>query len=97
MTIVYEAPAEQELASAARYYAHISAALAERFVVEFDAAAARILERPKAWPPLSKGFRRCLLTDFPYQIVYKSDGEIIRVYAVAHLSRRPNYWRKRET
>lgn len=30
---------------------------------------------------------------FPYSVVYHLSGEVIRVIAVAHQSRRPGYWR----
>jgi len=94
MKIFYDTPAQLELADAARYYSIISSAVVVEFTAEFDAAVSRILERPRAWRPWGKGLRRCLLTDFSYQLVYKIVGENIRVYAFAHLSRRPNYWRK---
>ena len=34
-----------------------------------------MLDSPNAWPPLprSKAVRRCLLTDFPYQLIYRVD------------------------
>ena len=40
--------------------------------------------------------RRFLLPGFPYLIVYESFDTEVFVYAVAHASRRPNYWRRRK-
>jgi hypothetical protein len=41
-------------------------------------------------------FRRLLLKGFPYLIVYEVFDDQVFVYAVAHASRRPNYWRTRK-
>jgi len=39
--------------------------------------------------------RRILLRRFPYQIVYRLKPDGIVVVAVAHLKRRPGYWKSR--
>ena len=69
---------ERELAEAVRHYAAKNLQLAADFLAEFDAGIKRIVAFPKAWPPVGpkgKGFRRCLLTKFPYQIVYRIEGD----------------------
>ena len=95
MKIIYEPPAQQELTDATQYYVDISVAVADQLIEEFNSAVARILLHPRAWPPLGKRLRRCLLTNFPYQVIYEMVDDTIYVYAFAHLSRRPNYWHKR--
>lgn len=54
---------------------------------DVDRAVQRIVQFPHAHPPLPGGLRRCLLSKFPYQIVYRVEGDVIRIYAVAHLKR----------
>ena len=50
----------------------------------------------RAWGSLSAtNLRRLLLKVFPYRIIYRVEGEEIVVYAVAHVRRRPGYWRQR--
>jgi hypothetical protein len=39
--------------------------------------------------------RRILLLGFPYQIVYRLRPAEIVIVAVAHLKRRPGYWKNR--
>jgi toxin ParE2 len=95
MIVRFEPSAQQEVADAMMYHEHISPKLADQFLAEFNASIQRITVHPRAWPPLGNRLRRCLLTDFPYQLVYEIEGGDIRVYAFAHLKRRPNYWRKR--
>ena len=87
--------AEAEIAEAVEFHQTRSAELSQRFLIDLEAAVAKIIEFPNAHPPLRGGFRRILLARFPYQIVYRVEGETIRIYAVAHLKRRPGYWRKR--
>ena len=95
MNVLYEPPARQELAEAVAYYSQRSPELADRFVADLDSAVERVIQFPHASPPLDEGLRRCLLSNFPYQLVYRVEGDTIRVYAVAHQKRRPGYWRKR--
>lgn len=55
----------------------------------------RVARNPEAWHPLGDGVRRCRLSRFPYGLIYAIDKDDIVVLAVAHLHRRPDYWRDR--
>jgi hypothetical protein len=50
------------------------------------------LQFPRVGSPVEGEARRIILKTFPYQLVYRAEGDEIRVYAVAHLKRKPNYW-----
>ena len=39
--------------------------------------------------------RRLLVKRFPYQLIYRVEGDEIVIYAVAHQARRPGYCWKR--
>lgn len=41
---------------------------------------------------LREPFRRCLVPEFPYAIVFTIEPEFILVIALAHVKRRPGYW-----
>jgi hypothetical protein len=58
-------------------------------------AVNRVAEFPGAWQLLGVGVRRCRLNRFPYGLVYSHIGDGIIVLAVAHLNRKPEYWRAR--
>ena len=45
--------------------------------------------------PDAAGFRAVKLRKYPFQIVYRETNRGLRVVAVAHTSRLPDYWRKR--
>jgi plasmid stabilization system protein ParE len=65
------------------------------FGAEVDAAGKQLVNFPRSGQMLRGGFRRILLDRFPYQLVYRVEGDEIVIYAVAHQKRRPGYWRKR--
>jgi hypothetical protein len=51
---------------------------------------------PNAWRSLGASYRRKLLKQFPYGLVYhQPEPGWIEVVAVMHLHREPDYWRKR--
>src|SRR3546814_7747471 len=58
-------------------------------------AIQRIRKLPDAWSPVGGRIRRCQLRRFPYGIVYEPTASEIVIIAVAHLHRRPEYWRSR--
>ena len=95
-----EADAEAE--SAAVWYEDRQDGLGQDFLAELERAFTLVSESPATWPlwpgmPESLGIRRFLLSRFPYGIAYDfSESEVV-VYAVAHLARRPGYWKDRLT
>jgi mRNA-degrading endonuclease RelE of RelBE toxin-antitoxin system len=50
---------------------------------------------PESSPEIETEIRRCLLSRFPYGIIYGIDDNTVIVIAVAHLHREPNYWMDR--
>jgi len=95
MNVVFDDDARAEVRDALAYYSELKSELAQDFIVSLDRALMLITDRPLAWPPVGLRLRRCLLAKFPYQIVYRVEGDTIRIYAFAHVKRRPGYWNKR--
>jgi toxin ParE2 len=87
--------AQIEFDEAVEYYNSESAGLGDSFLVEVLNAVERIKHFPKAWHPFSSNTRRCQLHHFPYGVIYQiSDAEIL-IVAIAHLHRKPDYWKER--
>lgn len=95
MTVRFLEIAEVELDQAVHWYAAQAPGLGDAFLIEVLSAADRIARFPEAWHPLGEGVRRCRLSRFPYGLVYTVENDTILVLAVAHLHRRPDYWRAR--
>jgi plasmid stabilization system protein ParE len=95
MRLSYHPDAEAELAEAARFYERKMPSLGTRFRAECDSAVARILQTPNRWRILEKDVRRFLMARFPYSILYRIEGEEVRILVVKHHSRHPDYWKGR--
>ena len=86
---------DDELSDAVRYLARQSERAAVDFLDDVRGARNQLRTFPNCGSPLGGGVRRLLLSRFPYQLVYRVEGDEIRVYAVAHLKRKPDYWQER--
>ncbi|MCI0357078.1 MAG: type II toxin-antitoxin system RelE/ParE family toxin [Planctomycetaceae bacterium] len=68
--------------------------------VRFELAVAKALERirkdAKWWAVYDERHRFVRVKNFPYHVVFRIDGQIVSIIAVAHDRRDPNYWRGRE-
>ena len=95
MTIRFLEIAEIELDQAIHWYGTQAPGLGEAFLIEVLSVADRITRFPDAWHLIGENIRRCRLNRFPYGLIYAVDNEDILVLAVAHLHRRPEYWRDR--
>ena len=95
MSIRFLDVAQQELDETVDYYNSHKPGLGDAFLLEAVAAIDRIGRFPRAWHLLGESTRRCLLRRFPYGLVYHEENGEILIVAVAHLHRRPAYWRER--
>ena len=89
--------AQSELDQAIEFYNTERFGLGDEFLTEILGALERIAEHPEAWHGYSKRTRRCQTRRFPYGIVYRISAKVILVVAVAHLHRKPGYWKNRLT
>lgn len=93
--VVYLRPAEAELVGAAQYYDSQREGLGRSFLDAVKATEIRIQRDPQLWKYRSKPVRSCMVERFPYRLHYVDEKDRIVVVAVAHASRRPDYWTKR--
>ncbi|NCO61164.1 MAG: plasmid stabilization protein [Deltaproteobacteria bacterium CG_4_8_14_3_um_filter_51_11] len=87
--------AEAEMIEAAQFYEERSSGLGLSFLDAVEEAVNVICENPKAYPLLSDAIRRKIVKRFPYGVIFAVEHDRIRVVAIAHLKRRPEYWRYR--
>jgi hypothetical protein len=88
-------PAQIELEEEVKYFNGEQESLGYEFAREVAGTITRILRYPEAWTRLSKRTRRCRTKRFPYGVIYQIRGDKILIVAIAHLRRKPFYWRHR--
>jgi plasmid stabilization system protein ParE len=93
--VVFLPDAEQEMLQAAVYYESQSSGLGRDYLSEVERAVQAVKESPMTWPIVEGELRRRLVRRFPFGILYRIDPEEIVIIAVAHLRRKPGYWRER--
>jgi|ERR1700728_1208641 len=91
----YHQGAATDVKSAVAWYRGRSPKAAADFVEELDRAVHTIGEAPERWPIGKNNTRRFLLWRFPFSIIYSQQDSRIIIWAVAHSSRRPEYWARR--
>jgi len=87
--------AEEEMNEAARFYERRKEGLGLEFLNEVEQTIASILAHPRPGPTISPNIRRRIVRRFPFGVLYAIHGNKIAIVAVAHLKRRPGYWKGR--
>lgn len=95
MRLEFHPEAELELIEAAVYYNARVPGLGERFESEIRHATDLLLDHPEIGLPADPDLRKFIMTRFPFTLYYSVTADILRIEAVAHHSRRPNYWKSR--
>ena len=96
MKVVYEPAAVEELREAVDWYlVEAGWRQAEALGDDVDARLTLLVRHPFSGTPGAHDIRSMPLRVFPYTLHYRVEGDVIRVFAVAHQRRRPGYWRKR--
>lgn len=95
--VIFHPLAEQELVDAAAYYEDRRLGLGLEYLEEVENAVNFISCYPEAGSIVRGSIRRLILPKFQYSLLYRiiEDGQI-RILAVAHHKRKPQYWVSRE-
>lgn len=93
--LTFHPDTSEEVSAAYHWYEEQAKGLGDDWITELEIAYQAIIQMPETWPPFQKGFRRFLLTRFPFSVIYRVHRQRIYVVAVMHNSRRPGYWLER--
>ena len=93
--IYYLPAAESDYRQALAWYQGRSTRAAAGFETAVDVALKRIADDPEFWPLCDDRHRFYILRRYPFSIIYRIENGDILVVAVAHASRRENYWHGR--
>ncbi|OQX19768.1 MAG: plasmid stabilization protein [Desulfobulbaceae bacterium A2] len=90
--VAFDPDARAEFLAAVEYYEESQLGLGRRF----RTAVTRVLKGMETMPfryrVLHAPFRRCLVPNFPYAIIFTIETDFILIVAVAHTKRKPGYW-----
>ena len=95
MRLVFHPDVALEISSSYHWYQEQAQGLGDDYLKELESSYEAIIELPNTWPKFKKGFRRFLLSKFPYSVIYRVEKDIVFVVAVMHNSRKPGYWEDR--
>jgi plasmid stabilization system protein ParE len=95
MKIKYHSEARKDFFEAAEYYEKQGVGLGDEFIYEVEKVLDIILQQPFSGRKITSTERRFLTNRFPYGIVYSVENELIKIFAVMDLRRKPSYWKHR--
>jgi plasmid stabilization system protein ParE len=94
--ILFQRLARREYDEAVRWYARRNAQAARGFENEANRALQLISANPNGWPVYQGSDHFFRLRRYSYVLYYRIvDPTRVLIMAVAHISRRPGYWRRR--
>jgi len=96
MTPWFHPAAEQEIAAALKVGEERGFGLGRELVQEIRRVSSFLCSLPHAGEPLDSRHRRFPLRKFPFGPIYRIDGDLLKILAVAHRRQRPGYWRSRK-
>jgi plasmid stabilization system protein ParE len=90
-------PASDEFSDAVRWYEARRTGLGGEFFDAVGVTVSRIETNPEIGAAISADgrTRRALVAGFPYQAVYRLRPDEIVIVAIAHMKRRPGFWKNR--
>ena len=97
IAVHFSEPAAEDLTEAVRWYEQQRAGLGAELLAAVTAAIDHIRRYPESASPRPSrpAVRQMLASRFPYRLVYQFRSDEVRIVAVAHVSRQPDYWRHR--
>jgi plasmid stabilization system protein ParE len=94
-SVSFHPEAQSEFNAAAQYYESQAENLGLDFIDAVEATYQRLRTFPESGRPFGSRLRRILVPGFPYGLIYRPEPDRILIVAVAHVRRRPGYWRAR--
>ena len=92
LNIIFHPDVTDEVRASYDWYESRAKGLGNDLLSELESAYKAIEELPDTWPKFQKGFRRFLLSKFPFSVIYRFNNGTIYVVAIMHNSRKPGYW-----
>jgi len=95
LRLVFHPDVAAEISASFDWYQEKANGLGDDFLNELESSYDAITELPNTWPKFQKGFRRFLLSKFPFSVIYRVNDKSVFIVAIMHNSKKPGYWGKR--
>ncbi len=95
LKVIFHPDIALEVKSSYDWYQRQAEGLGEDYLSELESSYQAIRELPDTWPNFENGFKRFLLSKFPFSVIYRANEKTVFVVAVMHNSRKPGYWKER--
>jgi len=95
IAIVLHEDVHTDIKGSYEWYENALESLGLQFISELEIGFDAISYALVTWSTFEHGFRRHLLSRFPFSIIYKEKEHQVLVLAVMHNSRNPEYWKER--
>jgi toxin ParE1/3/4 len=97
MTFDFHPDALEEYQAAAAWHEEQRDRLGIEFTQAVEAGIVLVLSDPGRFQPVGGGIRVFRMKRFPYHLFYRFNeaGRNVRIVAVMHQRRKPDYWRER--
>lgn len=96
VVLKFHSEASEELVDAEEWYFKKSPNAAAHFILSVRETTEKIVSNPKRFVFATKKYQSCSVEDFPYEVIFHHEGNLITIMAVAHAKRRPGYWKRRK-
>ena len=84
-----------DISEAYAWYEDHRVGLGEEFLSRLDACIQLIVRHPEIHPVAHENYRRAMVRQFPYSVLFESTGDTVMIYGVFHVSRDPRKWQAR--
>jgi toxin ParE1/3/4 len=95
--LILHREAQEELDEAMAFYESRRIGLGTAFLAAIEGASMRLQRNPRQHACYKNTeYRKCVVPGFPYVVYYLELAQAIWIGAIAHTSRRPDYWAERQ-
>jgi len=89
--------ASNDFNEAIQWYNSQSKGLGSRFKKAVVTQIGNIRKNPSWYPKEEEDIYKVYIPKFPYKILFTFDSKKVVVWAIAHLHRKPSYWKSRKS
>ena len=92
MSLIFHKLVQRDLRVVLRYYEEEGGPqLADRFFLELDSLVRAVESTPEKFHEVKNGLKRANMPNFPYHVLFTTNGQGVRILILRHHRRHPHY------